>query len=355
VFSQFQRGRVRARTARFALAAIVALAGPHARSSSPVSCPAHDPVPFCDIEDIAPPTGVRQLIYAPDLNLLLARNAASAIATIDLNSGTSTLHFSNVGFVDMAISPDHRHVFAADYGGETFQYMPQWASYVHRLDLPTRSWETKSAFAAFRIQAVADDQFILETNDGWSRFVDDAWGSGTSVLPMNTPTDPLWGPAYQALVSGGNICYAPGSARILHGNSNDSSNEIQAFLLSNHEFIKQEGTGGYGSAQGYGGTDVLATDESGFYYGKLKVDPLDVTRTLQTFPENIVAATGDIAFGDGNYYDAHTGQLIGSLGFPTTVYGLNPVGSDFWVFDSRQNLLRHFVINDGIFADEFGG
>jgi hypothetical protein len=65
---------------------------------------------------------------------------------------------------------------------------------------------------------------------------------------------------------------------------------------------------------------------------------------LRVFPELIYAATGDIAFGNGNYYNAHTGELSGSLGFETQAYGLNPNGADFWAYDSSANMLRHFTL-----------
>ena len=36
------------------------------------------------------------------------------------------------------------------------------------------------------------------------------------------------------------------------------------------------------------------------------------------------------------------------------VYGLNAHGSDFWVYDAQQQVLRHFA-PDSIFSDSFGG
>ena len=106
----------------------------------------------------------------------------------------------------------------------------------------------------------------------------------------------------------------------------------------------QEGSGIYGTAQGFGPSVALATDGSAFYYGALQVDPLNLTHNLRVFPEAIVAATADVAFGNGTYYDAHTGDWLGTLGFPTTVYALNASGSDFWAYDAGQNRLRHFDV-----------
>ena len=107
--------------------------------------------------------------------------------------------------------------------------------------------------------------------------------------------------------------------------------------------MRQEGSGTYGTAQGFGGTVALATDGSAFYYGRLQVDALDVTHNLHVFPELIFAATGRIAFGNGTTYDAHTGSLLGSLPFATTVYALNPTGDDFWAYDPATTTVHHFV------------
>ncbi len=295
-----------------------------------------------DVEDIIAPTNATALIYSPEHNSLVLMNSGSAIITIDLGTLNTTTHFSNWNFTDMSISPTGNYVFAADYGGENIGYgTPANQSYVHRLDLSTDTWETKTAYIAGNIQTVSDDQFILKSIDQWVTFTNNSWGTGSAVIPLNTPSG-SWGPGYYAGVSEGNFRYEVDTGRLLHGNSGDSSQEIQAFKIINNNFYPQEGSGIYGSAQGYGGTVALATDGSAFYYGELQVDPLDVSHNLRVFPEMIYAATGDIAFGNGNYYDAHTGVLLGSLGFQTTVYGLNANGTDFWAYDSAANLLRHF-------------
>ena len=91
---------------------------------------------------------------------------------------------------------------------------------------------------------------------------------------------------------------------------------------------------------------VLATDGSAFYYGALQVDPLNVTRNLRAFPESIYGANGNVALGNGKYYDARTGVLLGSLPFSTTVYAMNPAGDDFWAYDPATATVHHFVASD---------
>ena len=109
-------------------------------------------------------------------------------------------------------------------------------------------------------------------------FTNNAWGSGTALIPLSTPEKLL------RLRVPGRLRHDSRTGRLLHGNSGSSSQEIQAFAIVGNEFVKREGSGTYGSAQNYGGTVVLATDGSAFYYGRLQVDPLDVTRNTRVFP-----------------------------------------------------------------------
>jgi hypothetical protein len=154
-------------------------------------------------------------------------------------------------------------------------------------------------------------------------------------------------PSYYAGVYAGDIRYVASTGRLLHGNSGLSSQEIVAFKLTGNDITRLEETGTYGSAQGYGGTTVLATDGSVFYYGRLQVDALDVRNTRRAFPETIHAASATVAFGSSGYYDATTGQLLGTLGFSATVYALNPNGQELWVYDAGQSRIRRFV-NDAV-------
>ena len=316
-------------------------------------CPVINAVQFCDVEDVTPPTGVRQLVYSSEYHVLVLKNASSAAATIDLTTHETTFHFSSSYFTDMSISPSRRFVFAADYGGENIGYgTPRYTSYVHRLDLADLSWGVpESVYIAGNVAAVADDQFILKSDDQWITFTNNRWSGEGAAIVLNSATGG-WAPAYYAGVYEGDFRYVPVSRRLIHGNTGSSSEEIQAFHLSVDDFSKQEEAYADGG-QAWGAKVTLASDYSGFYYGTLKVDPLDVTHSLQTFPEAIYAASGSIAFGENNYYDAESAQILGSLGFSAEVYALDSSGTDFWVFDSSEDLLRHFVRDDRLFSGSF--
>lgn len=284
-------------------------------------------------------SNVVQMEYSDAYNSIVYKNTASAAGVINLTSGIqSPKHFSNYQFTDLSLSPDGRYAFVSDYGGENIGYgSPLNQSYVHRLDLSTGTWQVKTSAIAGNIEAISSDRFALKSNDQWVSFSLNDWGSDASATQVVSNTYPS---AY-----GGNFVYDSVGNRLIHGNAGSSSQELQAFKLTNNNsgLTQQEGSGTYGSAYGYGGTLVLATDHSTIYYGALQVDALDVTDNQNVFPELIYGATGDIAFGSGNYYDAHTKQLLGSLGFTTTTYTFSDDGKQVWAFDPATNNIHHFT------------
>jgi MYXO-CTERM domain-containing protein len=270
----------------------------------------------------------------PAQHTLVLKNSASAVAVIRIRGGAS-LHYANKVFLDMSASPDGAFVFVSDYGGERIGYgEPLDQSYVHRLEVAAGTWEVKKAYIAGYIEAVSTDTFLLQSLDQWVNFTLGSWRAGEQVTQLGSAS---------LFVYSGNFEYDRRTGRILHGNSGLSSQEITAFKIVGTQFVAQESSGTYGSASGHGGTTVLATDGSAFYYGRLSVDALDVSHNLRVFSEEIHAATADLAFGNGRYFDADTGAALGDLGFSTTVYGLNPNGCDFWTYDGAANVLRHYV------------
>jgi len=299
--------------------------------------------PYVDVQDIAAPTSAAELVVSPSYGVLVLKNTASTIAAIDIATAAVSLHSAVHSFTDMSLSPDGRYLYAADYGGENIGYgTPLHPSSVHRLDLSNGSWSMEGAVIAGNVQATGATTLILKSIDQWVTFTDNAWTGNTNLTQLNVDSNSVF-PGFYATVYEGNFRYAVPSGRLIHGSSGESSQEIHAFTIVNGNFVAQETTGIYGSAQGFGPNVALATDGSVFYYGALAVDALDVTHTLHVYPETIYAANGDVAFGDGDYYDAHSGGSLGSIGFQATVYAPSPCGADFWVYDGAANMLRHFA------------
>jgi hypothetical protein len=306
------------------------------------------PVSYIELGSIGSPGSATQLLYSNSYQMLVLRNGGSAVRVLNLSDGTTQTFFSSSLFTDMSLSPSGRYVYVADYGYENIGYgTPRTPSHVGRLDLASGTWESKDAAGAvaYHVEAVDDDHFILTSLDQWITFTYDSWGSGTSISVLNPMS--TFSPGYYAGVYQGDIEYDSVSGRLIHGNSGLSSQEIAAFKLSGNTFTPQEESGTYGSAQGYGGTVVLAADGSAFYYGRLQVDSADVKHNRLIFGEPIYAANARAALGNGKYYDAATGTLLGSLGFATTAYGMNRSGDDFWAYDASSDRLRHFFASDG--------
>lgn len=319
-----------------------------------VAGPAIAGLHFYDVDHFSVPTDATMMLYSASAGALIVKSSTNAIAVVDIASRTSTLRLANSRFTDVALSPSGRYAFAADYGGENIGYGTPFApSYVHRVDLDTNTWATQSAYIAGNIQAVSDTQVILKSLDQWVTFTNNAWGPGDALIPLNT-AGCCWGPGYFALVYGGNFRYDVRTGRLIHGNYGLSSQEVQAFTLVNNDFVRQEGSGVYGTAQGYGGSIVLATDGSALYYGALQVDPSNVARNTLIFPEIIFGATGHVAVGSKDYYDAHSGALLGSLGFQTSVYAMNADGDDFWAYDPATSTVHHYVNNNVALASNGG-
>ncbi len=297
---------------------------------------------YYEIDQFPVSTNATMMAYSPAHGALILKNSASAVVAIRIATRQATTRFANTQFTDISLAPSGRYLFAADYGFENIGYgTPQGSQYVHRLDLATMSWDVRTAYIAGRVQAVSDTQLLLMSLDQWVTFTNNSWGPGLALTTLNSGQS-YWGPAYYAGVYSGDFRYDYRTGRLLHGNRGISSPEVQAFRLVNNQFVRQEGSGTYGSAYNGGGTTVLATDGSAFYYGALKVDALDVSHNLRTFPEWIYAANGQIALGNGKVYDANTGALLSILPFSTTVYAMNPSGGSFWAFDPATTTVHYY-------------
>jgi hypothetical protein len=283
-------------------------------------------------------SGADQIAYSKEYNTLAIRNSGSAITLIDLNTNSQkSMHFSNSDFTDMDISPDGRYLFAADYGHENIGYgTPLSQSYVHRYDLLNGTWSVNSTKnIAGSIEAVSASSFILTSKDQWITFSYEAMGSGSSTTVLRD--------SFYSGVYSGDIEYDAAHSRLLHGNSGISSPEITAFRIINNDFAQRDWSGTYGSADGYGGSVVLANDGSNFYYGQLQVDPLDVTHNRNVFGEIIHGATATTAFGETHYFDASTGAILGDYGFGTDVLAVNQNGKDIWALDNAHHRLVHMA------------
>ena len=288
-----------------------------------------------ETDSIGVPFTVVQMEFEPNAGLLFLREQPGTIHVYDVATKQEiNVELATEQFTDMDLTPDGRYLFVADYGGEHTGYGdPLRPHYVHRFDLQSRTWEIAQApKIAWKIEAVSGVRVLLQEHDQWIDVTLNSFGDFMTELSR------LSADYY------GDIEYDPATQRLYHGNSGLSSAEIHVLQVDGDTLVHVGETGGYGSAQGGGGTSVLSTGGRHFYYGRLQVEALSVTNNLFSFPERIYAASADIAFGQNSYYDAATGALLGSLEFATTVYALSEDGHHLWAFNSQAKLLHRYAI-----------
>jgi hypothetical protein len=287
------------------------------------------------LESFPSPGAASQLHYSAQYGLLFLRNSGSAIRIVDTATHQQIdLHLANQQFTDMDLTPDGQYLYVADWGRVSTGYGTLInPHYVHRFNLATRQWEIKnSPVDTYKLEAVDDTRVLLLESDQWVDVNLMRWDSGPAMTTVNASSTDYYG----------DIEYDPSTGRMYHGNSGSSSSEIHVLRLVGDSLNYGGDTGVYGSAQSGGGTSVLSLDAQRFYFGRLQVEALDVTNNIHTFPESIYAATSNIAFGQNSYYDAKTGALLNSLGYSTTVYGLEQPGNELWTY--ANNTLYHYAL-----------
>lgn len=260
----------------------------------------------------AAPGAASQLVASDRYNLLFLRNSGSAIRIVDTTTMQEIdVHLSNQSFRDIDLSPSGRYLYAADWGRVRIGYGTLInPHYVHRYDLQTRTWEQREVTVDVgRIEAIDDDRYVTLESDQWVDVHLQRWEADGSVSYLDSNGADYYG----------DIEYDPKYNRIYHGNSGSSSREIDVIRLNNDDLIAAGGTGTYGSAQSGGGTSVLSTDGEHFYYGNLQVEALDVTNNINTFPERIYAATGDIAVGQNSFFNPDDASKIDDFGYSSQV------------------------------------
>ncbi|RIK76606.1 MAG: hypothetical protein DCC68_19065 [Planctomycetota bacterium] len=283
------------------------------------------------------PGNAVQMEYAPDYGLLFLRNSGSAVHVVDVATRQRIdLRLATETFTDFDLTGDQRYLYAADYGGTRTGYGdPIRPSLVQRFDLQTRTWETRTApWVVFRIEGVNAERYLVQEIDQHVDMMLNSWEATQSRELSRIRADYY-----------GDFEYDDRLGRIYHGSSGSSSSEIHVRRLVGDVLVSAGDTGTYGTADSGGGSSVLSTDGERFYYGRLQVEALDVRNNLRFFPEIIRAATGDIAFGNAAYYDAHTGEELGTYGFQASAITVSDDGREMWAFDQSTNQLHRYRIH----------
>lgn len=287
-----------------------------------------EPVAPVKLGIVVLPEEAMQIEYSPGYGLLFVRNSDNDIRVIDTTTNAQIdLRAGNDQFNDLDLTPDEHYLYAAGYSqppsGDPIR------PYVHRFDLVTRTWDTCESYnPAYRIEGVDADRFLIQEQRQHPDLTFNRFAPTIVQLDRVSSSNQ------------GDFKYDHATDRVIHGNSGSSSKEIHSWRIMGDTLEYQETA--YDSADIGGGTAVLSTDFQHFYYGRLQVNAQNVKQNLTFFPENIYAASSDIAFGESNYYDAETGGELGSLGFNSKVYGISGDGRELWAYRSFGNVLFHY-------------
>jgi len=332
-----------------------------------------------ELRQVPLPQGDRlQLSYSGRHELLFAR-ARNEIWVYDLKIeklvGTRA---PKEQFTDMSLTPDESALFVADFGGDPKNRSTWKLSHVHRFDLAKRVWESRFVVetSAWKLAAVDPQRVLLLEENQWVDLTLHAWEQGDRLRELSRTHT-----GYE-----GGMVYYPRTGRIYHCDSGGSLS-LQANLcgLSGNDLKFNGFTRAFGSAKEEafrGSSVVLSPDGSRLYYGVLGVETADIERnvrfgvapedvivgprprlrTVEFFPEIIVAASRDLAFGSKGYYDATHRSTLGRFPFKITaewvkggfvrdnierergVITVTPDGLSVWVIDRDENVARQYAI-----------
>ena len=291
-----------------------------------------------------------KIAHSAKFNLLFMM-AAESVWVYDLKTNKELVTQQSVEkFIDLSLAPDQSALYIADYGGEfAVGIKPKHPSWVHRFDLAKRTWEKRAApRIAYHIEAVDDQRLLLLEYDQHVEMTLNLWepdGYGISELTRIST-------GYA-----GDIEYDPRNGHVLY------SNGIKIFALERNSLKLDSDMGGYGKtwSKGGGGTMVLSQDGSKLYYGVLQLNSQVPRQQQNKFPEMILAASRDIAFGTKGYYRASTTSKLGEYPFQTTfsseqispgydlmtyqaVVAVSTDGMSVWIVDREMNRMHQFAI-----------
>ena len=283
-----------------------------------------------EVDAFLAPGNVSQMEYSSETGLLFLRNSGSVIRVVDTSTRQQTSwRLANGTFTDMDISPDGQYLYAADFGGECPSLVP---SYVQRYSLSAGTWESATApGVAYRLSAVDSSRFLLLSSDQGVEITLNRWGPAITQLSMSS-----------SYLYEGDIDFSFSTARVLHAGTM-SLHDVTAFTIVGDSLVTQESSSKH-LTNNKGGSAVLSTDQRRFYYGIAQYDSANVTNAQLLFPETVLAASADLAFGAAGYYDVLTGTKLGNLPFTPSAFALDDDGTELWTMDPKAGLLHHYMI-----------
>lgn len=258
-------------------------------------------------------------------------------------------------FTDMALTPDESAVFLADgtalVGGPAgYGFANGEVGRVHRYGLTDDSWksdELKGPIA--RLEALDDRRFVGLGGRGRPGLCICRWDAGgVSELFRNE----------NHLIDGTDLLFEPRTGRLRFAHSLTSLFAGATFRLDGDSFAPAAGGRNIGrnmerlqarpgtNPPTLWGTIALSTDGSTLYNGQVQREADDPESKERVFPVLILAATRDLAFGGGAYYDAQTGEKLGRFPFDAAAFAPSADGASLWVFDAAGGKAHEYRIDE---------
>jgi hypothetical protein len=275
---------------------------------------------------------VAEIELSPGHSLLFLREGTTSIHVVDLPTGKEIdSHLANEQFSDMDLAPGGEVLFAADFGGADSFGNPVRTHYVHRFDLVKREWKVLPApRVAWKVEAVSADSLLLESK------------LQSAEISLNGFSDTVVELSRVLLNYGGDFEYDVATGLIYHAVFGLSGSQVYVLKAADPQFQVV----GYLSDRDHSNnsTCVLSPGGGRLYNGALQLDPRDVRNILHLFPEQVLAASADLAFSETKYYYAPTGAEAGTLGFSSRVYAVTEEGKELLSFQADGRTVHRYRI-----------
>lgn len=285
-------------------------------------------------DQIAGWSGVDQIEYSQTRELLFLRHGSGRLSVVDAVTGDLLeTRIARTVFRDMDLSPSGRYLYVSDASDE---FVPpeknRPANWIHRYDLQTQEWQTKTVSSvATSLEVIADDQLVYLAGEG---LVDVTL---ISFEPLGLPIKELsrFPGGYR-----GDLEYDAVGQVIYYG-----SNLAAAFRIVDQQLVLISQADVEDARQGVG---VLTLDAEGnrLYVGGLELTASNLQERHGVLREPILAARRGLAMGPLSVFSSDDGQQIYRFPHgPHTVH-LADGGRSVWIFDAEDNRLRHYQTTD---------
>ena len=270
--------------------------------------------------------------------------------SLDLISSISSL--SRVYSIDL--TADERFLFVVDIGyynkDKRYPSLSKYDAKIHRYDIVSGQWVTKDVdfgdFGYFgHIQAISRNRIVQITNNGIGdrlalyEYTDD---DQTPILRLDSD---------HGACSSGPTEYDHRSQRFYCASRN--SDKISSLQILGSQFgIVQTDRFNDIMVEDSGDRFTISSDQEHIYRGRYQMKLGTRLRAIRSFPEHILAATGEVIVGTKGFYDALSTNLIQRLGEANRFASASSSGTNIWRGDGRRWQQWQTIVPTGVLDND---